>query len=370
MTIHERTYGRKNAGVVNDVMFSADSHVIEPAGLWARELPASLRDRAPKLGGRRGSDQEGAMEKDLRVQEMARDGVVGEVLYPTHALRVLGLDDVELEEACCRVYNDWLMVYCSAAPDRLIGLALISMYNIDHAIEELERCRNGGLKGSTIWQVPDPELPWLSDHYERFWAASQDLEMPVGLHILSGFGYSRARGSSGTNAGELTGRSLAEQQRTSVNVKLIQSVNTLYDFIFGGALDRYPRMKLVLAENEIGWLPFVLEQWDYYYLRHGENKSADEKMSRMPTEYFHDQVYATFFNDAVGGHLLSWWGEDNCMWSSDYPHGNTTWPNSREIVARDLGLMPEEIRGKLVRGNVARLYDIAVPEPITVSAVQ
>ena len=104
-------------------------------------------------------------------------------------MNVLSLQDPELEQACVRVYNDWLMEYCSHAPDRLFGLALLTVQDIDEAIKEMERCRNAGFPGSVIWQVPPPELPFTSDHYERFWAAAQDLDMPVALHILSGFGY-------------------------------------------------------------------------------------------------------------------------------------------------------------------------------------
>jgi hypothetical protein len=120
---------------------------------------------------------------------------------------------------------------------------------------------------------------------------------------------------------------------------------------------------VVLVENEIGWIPFLLEQWDYYYKRHGADREG-VAIKRPPSEYFDRQVYATFFNDAVGGHMLSWWGQDNCMWSNDYPHGNSTWPNSRDIVARDMGDLPAHVRAKLLRENVARLYDVKVPQPL------
>ena len=122
-------------------------------------------------------------------------------------------------------------------------------------------------------------------------------------------------------------------------MKLFQSVNSLYELIFSGVLERFPRLKLVLVENEIGWIPFVLEQWDYYFKRHG-TKREGLAIKKLPSEYFHGQIYTTFFNDAVGGHILSWWGADNCMWSNDFPHGNSTWPNSRQVVARDLGDLP------------------------------
>jgi predicted TIM-barrel fold metal-dependent hydrolase len=365
MGILERTYGRATSATVDELLISADSHVIEPEGLWQKNLPPALTDRAPAFGGRRRGDNPGGMEGTSRVSEMAADGVSAEVLYPTHGLRALSLDDPELEEACVRVYNDWIVDYCQAAPDRLVGLAMLSMYNMEHAIEEMERCRKAGLRGATIWQVPPPEIPFTSDHYDRFWAAAQDLDMPVNLHILSGHGYSKRRALAPATPPD--GNRGIEQERTSVNEKLIQAMDALYDLIFSGVLERFPRLKLVLVENEIGWIPFLLEQWDYYYKRHGVDRPG-LAIKRLPSEYFHEQVYATFFNDAVGGHMLSWWGADNCMWSSDYPHGNSTWPNSRAIVARDLADLPAETRAKLLRENVARLYGIKIPAPVSASS--
>ncbi|MCH7607576.1 MAG: amidohydrolase [Chloroflexi bacterium] len=367
MSVLERTYGKETSAVVDELLISSDSHVIEPEGLWRERLPEAFLDRAPGFGGRRRGDQPGAMEGSRRVGEMAADGVSAEVLYPTHGLKVLSLDDPELEAACARVYNDWLIDYCGAAPDRLIGLAMLSMYDVKGAIEEMERARKEGLHGAVIWQVPAPALPFTSDHYERFWAAAQDLEMPVNLHILSGHGYSAERAlapaPAPADAAPPRGSRGIESERRSVNRKLSQAIDSLYDLIFSGVLERFPRLKVVLVENEIGWMPFVLEQWDYYFKRHGTGDRT-VPLSRLPSEFFHDQVYATFFNDAVGGHLLSWWGTDNCMWSNDYPHGNSTWPHSREIVARDLGSLPAQARAKVLRENVARLYHLRMPEPV------
>lgn len=355
MSVLERTYRRAEAQPVDELLFSADSHVIEPEGLWKRELPTSLRDRAPEFGGRRGGDHPGAMEKTEPLKEMSADGVSGEVLFPTHGLRLLSLEDPELEEACVRVYNDWLIDYCQVDPSRLIGLALLCVYDVEPAIVEMRRCHRAGLRGVTIWQVPHPDLPFSSPHYDRLWAAAQDLAMPVNLHILSGFGYSATRRS--------TPQQTLDRHRNSVNHKMLQVMDVLYDLIFSGVLDRYPRLKIVLAESEVGWLPFVLEQWDYYHLRHGAAQ-PESMLTLAPSAYFNRQVYPTFFNDSVGARLLDWWGQDNCMWSNDYPHGNSTWPHSREIVGRDMGTLTAEARAKLVRLNVAHLYDITLPEPM------
>jgi len=276
-------------------------------------------------------------------------------------MKSLVLGDRDVEEACVRVYNDWLIDYCSAAPDRLIGLALLSTYRIDAAIEEMERCKMAGMPGAVIWQVPAPDLPFTSDHYEWLWAAAQDLDMPVALHILSGHGYNLGR--SFPEGGTPSFDSGIEQERTRVNLKLIYAMDALYDFIFSGVLERYPRLKLVLVENEIGWRPFILEQWDYYYKRHGTDRKA-LSLTMLPSEYFNRQVYATFFNDVVGGHPLSWWGADNCMWSNDYPHGNSTWPESWDVVGRDKGVLLADVRAKLVRENIARVYGIKIPIPV------
>lgn len=345
-----RTYGREPSGSVDELLFSADSHVIEPGDLWLRGLPRAFQDRAPAFQRDRAH---GGTDKNERVNEMTVDGVSGEVLYPSDGLKVLSLDDPELEEACARVYNDWIIDYCQAAPDRLVGAAILSVYNIEHAVQELERCRKAGLRGAVIWQVPPDELPFTSHHYEPLWAAAQDLEVPISLHILSGHGYMKNLSN---------GQTEEERNRNTVNRKLSLAMDSLQDIIFSGVLERFPRLKIVMVENEIGWIPFVLEQWDFYHaFKHGD---ARRTLRLLPSEYFHRQVYATFFNDSVGARLLSWWGVDNCMWSTDFPHNNTTWPRSREVVARDLGDLPADARAKLVRENVASLYDLPLPSPV------
>ena len=340
----------------DEVIISADSHTMEPPDLWVARLPAAFRDQAPRFPphkvGEGFQHHPGGQDPHERVKEMSIDGVSAEVLYPTLGLSLFSQTDAALQEACFRVSNDWTIEYCQVWPDRLVGIAMISLYNIDSAVAELERCAKAGLKGALIWQVPHPDLPFSSDHYERFWAAAQDLDMPINLHILTGHGYvNNPRYRRGP-----------EHYRGSVNLKLLEAANALYDFIFFGILERYPRLKVVLVETEVSWLPFILQQWDYYYLRF--RKKDPVPLTMLPSEYFQRQVYATFFRDSVGGKLFEWWnGVDRCMWSNDFPHENSTWPKSREVIQRDLGHLPAETRAKLVRENVSRLYRLKVPQP-------
>jgi len=362
--IQQRTFGVENPDAVDpdEILISADSHVMEPELLWKREVPAKYRDRAPAFGGGRPDDllNPAAVDKTVRVSEMARGNISAEVIFPTWGLKLLSLDDPEIEEVCVRVYNDWIIDYCAENPDRLLGLAVISCYDIDRAVAELVRCRDAGLRGFTIWQCPPDVLSFATDHYDRLWAAAQEMRMPVNLHINTGHGYTKHP------------EKMKGSHQTAM--KLHQALNAIHDLIYSGALERFPELKIVTAENEIGWIPWVLEQWDFTLAkgragsRIGPSSDrfyrAESAMKMKASEYYHRQVHATFFNDSVGGRVLSWWGADNCMWSSDFPHGDSTWPHSPELVARDLGHLPSETRRKVVCDNVAKLYDFTIPAHI------
>jgi uncharacterized protein len=346
----------------SEVIISADSHVTEPEDLWATRLPIQLRDQAPEFKRRERKRDARWADKGLggvlggrdplaRVREMEEDGVSAEVLYPTLALRLFSLSDPKLQEACFKVYNDWITDYCAVSPERLVGLGCISVYDIKQALAEMERCKAAGLRGIMIWQTPDRALPFQSAHYEPLWSAAEDMDLPLNLHILTGHNYQLDPAFAPDKGVEFT--------RGSVNMKLFDAVNALFDFVFYGILQRHPRLKLVIVENEIGWIPFLLQQWDYYYSRHGGAEGAP--IDRAPSYYFARQVYATFFDDAVGGHNFSRWGATNYMWSNDFPHPNSTWPESRQVIERDLGHLPAAERAKLVRDNVVRLYNLTLP---------
>ncbi len=355
MSTTQQDLETSTANITGGLLISADSHVTEDHEFWKKGLPASMRDRTPEFQPRRemAAHSQGTLNKPRpggfdpaeRVHEMTEDGVSAEVLYPTLGLKLFSMKDAEAQEAAFELYNDWLMDYCSVAADRLFGIACLPTYNIENAVRELERCKQGGMIGGLVWQVPHPDLPFTSDHYDPLWEAAQALDMPINLHILTGFDYSAV----GLDRG-----SPIEAHRGSVNLKLLGITNSLMDIIFSGVLERFPRLKLVIVESEIGWMPFVLQQWDYYFKRFRTDRPVP--LEALPSEYFERQVHATFFHDAVGGQLLSWWGADNCMWSTDYPHPNSSWPHSRELLEQNLGHLPMETLRKLVRGNVQRLY--------------
>ena len=247
----------------DDLLISADSHVIEDPQLWKKRLPPSLKDKAPvfpelKVGGQFQA-RPGGYDPRARLSEMAEDGVSGEVLYPSFALDLYGLTDIALQEACFRVYNDWIIEYCSVAPDRLFGIGNLSCFNIRNAVKELERCKASGLCGAMVWQVPPSDFPFHGDHYDPLWAAAQELEMPISVHILTGEAYPYPRPAPVRVADVYF--------RNGVNAKLLYAANSLSDLIAGGALERFLRLKIVLVETEISWIPYLVSQYDKYWSR-------------------------------------------------------------------------------------------------------
>jgi predicted TIM-barrel fold metal-dependent hydrolase len=330
------------------LLISSDSHVHEPTEIWDR-IPSPQREiwmERLKDGVFVGDWPPGSSEPHARLKVQDRDGVQAEILFPNDGLAIFGLDDARAQEETFKVYNDWLVDFCNVAPDRFFGVTCVAGYDIDEAVRELHRGLSRGLTGLAVWQVPDPKLPFTLPHYEKLWAAAAEAKAPVHMHILTGHSYARSKE-------KVRGY---EKIRGSVNKKQNDTINALFDIIFSGVLERHPDLRVVLSESECGWLPFILQQWDYYFERHRKTETIDLK--RKPSEQFNEQVYCTWLEDYSGTRQFTWWGQDNLMWSNDFPHPNSTYPNSRENVIYHIGNLDAGLQRKLVRDNAIRLYGL------------
>jgi predicted TIM-barrel fold metal-dependent hydrolase len=365
-------------------LISADSHVSEPPDLWATRVDQKYRDRAPRLAvnlpGKEGayflyegyaphpigiglgagkSPEElaefltkatyadarpGGWDPAERVKDNDLDGVEADVLYTTLGFRIFWIKDAGLQADCFRVYNDWLAEYCSYSPQRMVGLPMISLYEPQAGARELERCAKKGLKGAMIWCSPPTDRPYSSDMYDPFWAAAQELRMPVSLHAITGMGW-----ESQWDFGDryMRGTVLPHEVERSFSV-----------LIFSGVLERFPELQIVSAENNIGWLPYYFQRMDRTFER--SRYAAGWKLSLKPSEYFQRQMHATYIDDYVGVANRHFIGVDKLMWSSDYPHQASTWPHSQEVVARDFKEASAEDRFKITRANAAKLYGFAL----------
>ena len=272
--------------------------------------------------------------------DIERDGVYGEVLYPTIGMRFFTIEDVDFGAACIRAYNRWAADFCSVYPDRFRAIGLIMLDDIEEAQAELRRCKELGLAGAMITVNPDGARPYHDRYYNPFWGTAEELGLPVSLHVAT---ERRVRGTKDPSEHFL--------RYTAVQRALI-------GMIYAGVFDTFPHLQVVSAENDAGWAGNLIERMDYFYAEAPARsmRGTSEVNKKNPSEYWHNNVGFTFMRDltAIGArHVI---GVDRIMWSSDFPHNNSTWPDSQEIIAQHMVGVPEAEQRMILRDNVARTY--------------
>ena len=366
-----------------ETIISADSHVFEPINLWQERLDKKYRERGPRFVPNY-QDKPGtwfvcegtvprsvasiaavgvpkaelakfnnAHYKDLRpggydpaerLKDQDIDGVSAEVLYATYAMNLYAIQDPELQQAVFNAYNDWMVELVSHAPQRLVGLALISVHDVGQAVQELQRWAKRGLRGAMIAAVPPEGTEYSHALYDPFWAAAEELRLPISIHTLTSNRRPNNRFVRGTAAG---------YPESPIEVML-----TLGEILTSTLLDRHPHLKLVLAEADTGWLPWMLARLDRGHERYARQNNV--KTELIPSAYFHRNFMAAFIMDRVGVFTREFTGVDNLMWSSDYPHTDSTWPRSRESIERDFAGVSAADRVKMTCTNAAKLYGFKV----------
>jgi predicted TIM-barrel fold metal-dependent hydrolase len=372
---------------------SSDSHIIEPPDLWEARLPADLAERGPRvvreddgdwwyvdgyrtmsfLGIQTGDRFDGDPSKlrtsgafgDVRpaaydpaayVAENESDGVWGSVIYPSQGLVLYAVPTTDVISAAMAAYNDWLAEFCAHDPARLKGVAMVNLDDPDAAVAELERIRGLGLAGAMVTVAPPPWLPMRSPELSRFWAAAADLAVPISLHVGTDRGDPRA--------GAAAFRLNVQDVPPAVFVNKDYAVRqTMADLILSGVLERHPALRVGTVEHELAWIPFFLDQMDYTYtdrpVRGAWHRFADR--DARPSDYFRRQCFASFQEDAIGVRLRDVIGTEVLIWGSDYPHTESTFPRSREILADCLvDVAPEDVV-RIVSTNAATLYGFDLP---------
>lgn len=367
---------------------SADGHVVEPADLWTTRVDKRFRDRAPRVesrpeadyyiiegltefpvglegvtieekiqgqvttpkGRRHAETRPGAWDPQPRLVDQERDHLRAEVIYPGgFGLQFFHVQDAEYQREIIRVYNDWISEFCSAAPDRLLGSALLPMRGpVEWAVEEAERI--AGLKGIRTVLIPaEVERSYAHADYNPMWDALQDIGLPVATH-------------SGTGTGEAIFAKI-DRLGTGLAVtdnKVFQPMRAMADLIWGAVPQRYPRLRFVVVEGGIGWVASLLGFMDHWWNDH--RHWMEPKLDEAPSTYFKRQFWATFEDDRAGILTRELVGVDRLMWGSDYPHTEGTFPYSQEQIMRDFMGVPEAEVYQMVTGNAAQLYGLAEQE--------
>ncbi|HWW63443.1 MAG TPA: amidohydrolase family protein [Sphingomonadaceae bacterium] len=382
-------------------LISCDDHLdlnMLPADLWTSRLPEHLRDRAPHIemrdgravwicegqnwGGWNGHagkptgpkpiftalDRGGHIDQterrpavpELRLADMDRDGVYSHVIFGP--VTSINLEDVELRDACYRVYNDWLAEFCAVAPDRLIGVPMLPEFP-ESATAELYRLAEKGIFKQANLQIAAANPRLHDERWEPFWNALEETGIILSFHVVV-FMPKASDPARGKVAGVLThAKSFVEQ-----------FIDPFVDLFAWGILERHPKIKIVIAESGVGWLPWLVEELDYRHWRLWEAKEFWEDkggipLKTKPSDLFKRQIYATFQESPTAMSLLQFYGENNLLWATDYPHPDSIWPNSRAAIQRQMGHLPAEVIRKLTHDNAAKLYGLDTePKSVAVAA--
>ena len=365
---------------------SSDSHVVEPPDVWIERMPSKFKDKAPRVvreetgdfwyidedqvfsaslgGAEAGSRFEGIQTFDHtflddvrpggyipeeQIKDMDSENIYAGILYPTFGLCLYRwLQPSDLMTVIFRAYNDWLVDFCSPFPARLKGIAMINIDDIDAGILEMQRCANLGLSGVMIPVYPRPDKPYRLPDYEPFWAAAQDLEMPVSLHFTTN------RPSSYTEFSHIQVASLSDLTNIDHWVRM-----SLADMIFSGVFERYPRLQVGAVEHELSWVAHFMDRLDYNYTQRIHLPDTYRyKESMLPSDYFRRNIFLSFQEDALGIQQRDIIGIDALLWASDYPHPEGTFPRSREILEEILADCTEEEKAKIAGTNSIRVYQL------------
>jgi predicted TIM-barrel fold metal-dependent hydrolase len=393
---------------------SVDDHLIEPADLWQKRVPERWRDTAPRivrdgtqeywayedrqiatigLNATAGKSREefspepityedmraGCYQPAARVADMDQGGVLASMLFPSFP-RYCGqvfheAKDRELGLLCVQAWNDFVLEELAGDhPGRFIPMTIIPLWDPAAAATEIERTAALGAKSVAFSENPTKlGLPSIhTDYWDPVFQACQDTGFVLSMHVGSSSNLIRTSPDMPTLA--FMAYSAAANQ-----------AGTLLDWLFSGNFQRYPDLKIALSEGSIGWIPYFLERAEQVvdkqrfwasrfdidmnatHERGEERGSASFDLDTDIRQLFRDHVFGTFIEDHAGLRLLDVIGEDNVMLECDYPHSDSTWPNTVSLAQKWLGELPEDVQHKITVGNACRVYGFEPADPATLS---
>ena len=379
-------------------VIDADTHLTEAHDLWTRRAPAAYKDRVPHVeevdgqptwvvdgsvlgfaggGGVIDRDEqkfpfsesmvvwgidrihEAAFNPDVRLQVMDACGIHRQVLYPNSiGLGGQGLanavSDPLLRRLCIEIYNDAAAELQERSDRRFLPMPVLPVWDIDECVREVNRVAGLGLRGVNMTSDPqDLGSPDLANRaWDPVWEACAANQLPVHFHI----------GASLTAMnfyGNYFWPSQHEYVKPAIggSMLFIGNARVVINTIFAGIFDRFPTLKMVSVESGVGWVPFILETMDYELWENAPVQAAE--LSRMPSEYFKDHWYATYWFEKNRGDvqgLIDSVGEDNVLFETDFPHPTCLYPSPLETIEEKMLTLRPETRRKVLGENAAKLY--------------
>lgn len=372
------------------VLVSVDDHVVEPPHLFEGRLPAKYANLAPRFITRADGtnawvyeDQEignvalnavagrpkeeygieptsfdelraGTYDIDERVKDMDANGLLGSLCFPSFPQFCGQLfartKDKDVALAMIRAYNDWhIDEWCGTHPGRFIPCALPAIWDPEVLATEVRRTAAKGAHAVTFSENPS-KLGWPSlhsDHWDPFWKACSEENVVVCMHI----------GSSS----ELVITAPDAPIDCMITLTPINIVQAATDLIWSPVLRKFPDLRIALSEGGIGWIPYFLERIDYQYRQH-HVWTGQEFGDKLPSEVFSERILTCFIDDRFGVASRGALNMDNIMWECDYPHSDSTWPNSPEQLAEHFGGVDDGDIDRITHLNAMRHFSY---DPIT-----
>jgi predicted TIM-barrel fold metal-dependent hydrolase len=362
-------------------LIDADTHINEPPDLWTSRVPERMRDRVPHLQRFEEGDAwvgegvkdpinfgfnaaatfskferkawvrfedipRGGYDPAVRLEEMDADLVDAAVFYPTPRISqiVIANQDPELHLAMVQAYNDWLIDYCSHDPSRLGAIVLLPNRGIDQAVAEIERVAGRtSVVGALVGCYPHGDKD-LDVEDDKVWQALVAARLPLHIHVKLVDDapqdiYAPGRVTAGHAAGDL---------------RFLEAPAIMVQFLNSGVFDRVPGLDMVMVEVDAGWVPYVKEQMDNRFRRRATGRDA--RLKPPPSKVIEDHFHFTYITDhyaVANRHRI---GVDRLMWSSDFPHSGSDWPDSWRTIDADFATIPNAERDQILAGNALRLY--------------
>jgi predicted TIM-barrel fold metal-dependent hydrolase len=377
-------------------VIDVDTHVTEPPDLWTSRVASKWGDRIPHIERRRGQDvwviddkvvlraglvtmagfdgtipdhpntfeefPASSYDARARLEHMDRERIWAQVLYPNvggfGSQAFLRLKEPELMLECVRAYNDFLIEWASADLARLIPVMALPFWDLDASLAEFGRCAELGHRAVLFPSQPHGfGAPALSDrHWDPLWQSAQDAGLSISFHIGGQDLQDMAK-----NRGDIGKR--ANFARMS-SLSFVENSKGIAEIIFGGICHRFPTLRFVSVESGVGWIPALLEAFDWQWCNSGLVKEHPE-YDLLPSEYFRRQVYACFWfeRDMIPRSLELY--PDNILYETDFPHPTSMSPGPqtpalppREYASDALGGLPEATIRKVLHDNAATVYGL------------
>jgi predicted TIM-barrel fold metal-dependent hydrolase len=280
-------------------------------------------------------------DSSYRIADQNRDGVSCEVIYPSVGMVLCNHPDFEYKKASMDAYNRWIAEYCSVDPQRLLALGQTPMRSPEEGIADLEKLKAMGMRGVMMSGNPQVE-DYDSPIYDEFWEACVDLEMVPSFHIL-------------TSEGDSLNRSRGPKMNNFLSI-IRGNQDIMGMFVLGGVFEKHPRLKIVCVEADAGWVPHFMYRMDHAWKRHRKWLTAN--IDKLPSDYFKEHIYTTFQDDFVAFATADQMNWRRLCWANDFPHSDSTWPWSQEMLTEQTDQLTDEQRRAILCDNTAELYGI------------